>query len=132
MADTLITGTSLVETKTRLDVKPTDTSSEFDFTLTDLTTDGTWRSLDISGIVPEGTQWIILRVWVKDDAADSAIHLNGDGQENGANTVLANTQVANITKAPQHWVKIAPGRLLYYKADNLTWTEIQLKVQGWL
>ena len=131
MAETLITGNTLVESKIKLDIKSTQDSADYDFTLSDLTTDGAWRSLDISNIVPNNTEWIILNVNLKDDAPSSSIQLNGTGLTN-RNRLSIQSQVANVSKEAQGWVKIGSSRLLYYLADSLTFTNINIKITGYV
>lgn len=131
MAETLITGNTLVESKIKLDIKSTQDSADYDFILSDLTTDGAWRSLDISNIVPNNTEWIILNVNLKDDAPSSSIQFNGTGLTN-RNRLSIQSQVANVSKEAQGWVKIGSSRLLYYIADSLTFTNINIKITGYV
>jgi len=131
MADTLITGNTLVESKIKLDIKSTQDSADYDFILSDLTTDGAWRSLDISNIVPNNTEWIILNVNLKDDAPSSSIQFNGIGITN-RNRLTIQSQVANVSTEDQGWVKIGSSRLLYYIADSLTFTNINIKITGYV
>ncbi len=131
MADTLIAGTTLVENIKKVEVKSTIESNTFDFLTVDFTTDGTFKSLDISNIVPEGTEWVIIEGIVKDDVANSKVEFNGTGIAT-VNKFAIETQVANVTNRGNGWVKISSNRLLYYKADNLTFTDLNIKIIGYL
>ncbi len=131
MADTLITGTTLIETKVKVDIKPTEDGASFDFTEADMTTDGTFRSLDISSIVPSGTEWIIVTVNADDNLVDQTLNLNGTGTSN-FNRLTLSTQVANQNIAKHGWIKINPQRLLYYQASSTTWTNINIKIVGYV
>ena len=50
-----------------------------DFGLGDLTTDGTWRDLDLSSIVPDGTTAVAIFIHINDDDANRSICLEKMG-----------------------------------------------------
>ena len=108
----------------------TDTPS-WDFELGDLTTDGTWRDLDLSSIVPEGARYVFLAGRIRDEDAvgsEFGVRKNGDtGIDVRKETSLA---------ALDHWFYIGvscdENRVIEYYAANVTWTRIEFRIQGWL
>lgn len=107
-------------------------NSAYDFTLSDLTTDGTWVDLDLSGIVTKGTKQVHLSVLVKDDAAGSEILFRKNGNVNAYSVGGAVTQVANVANYGDVWVECDVDRVIEYKATNTTFTNIDITVLDWL
>lgn len=103
-----------------------------DVELAALTTDGTWRDLDLSSIAPAGAVAVLLRVRVRDDAAGSELMLRENGNSNGINVAIVNTQVANVTAYADVWVALDSNRVVEYWATNTTWTSIYINVCGWV
>jgi len=102
-----------------------------DFTISDLTTDGTWRTLNFSSIVPSGTKAIVLRVSVKDDATPKQIAFRKKG-----NTNTKNTQAISVTTTNQeiHACLIVPcdsQRRIEYNATSATWDQINIVATGY-
>jgi hypothetical protein len=104
-----------------------------DFTLANLTTDATWRELDLSGIVPSGTKFVYIKVTLEDDAADSILILKklGTGASN-KNSVSCRTMVANISNYIIFFVGCDSNRKIEYYATNVVWTAIYINVLGWV
>jgi hypothetical protein len=102
-----------------------------DFILTDLTTDGTWRDLDLSSIVPAGAKAVYLVINVQDDAASSVLSLRKNGITNDRNKGIIRTQVANIVIDMSMIVSCDSNRVIEYIATNTTWSLIQINVRGW-
>ena len=102
-----------------------------DFTVGDLTTDGAFHELDLSGIVPAGTKAVHIRVVVSDDLISQAFLLRKKGNTNAINTVSAITQVANIAISKDGIVSCSTDRKLEYSATNTTWTWITILVKGY-
>jgi len=127
MADTLLSGTTIVEKETFLMVDRGDPTSP-DFDETTLTTDGTWQTLDLSGIVPAGTKFVYLVVLILDDATDKAISFRKNGNGSVANLPSVRTQVANISNDNQMWVACDDNRIVEYIGTNNTFTQIDLTV----
>ena len=95
------------------------------------TTDGAWHDLDLSSILPAGTFAVLLYVKILDDAAGSYFAVRKNGNSNEINTGIARTQVANIINEAQMTVFVDSGRIVEYKASNLTFTSIDVSVLGW-
>jgi len=107
--------------------------SAFDFTLsgTPLTTDGTWRDLDLSSIVPAGAKLVLFIVYILDDAANSAFGIRKNGNSNAFNSGFCRTQVANIPNYIDMLVPCDTNRVVEYFATSLTWSDIGITVKGW-
>lgn len=104
----------------------------FDINLGNLTTDGTWQTLSLSGIVPADTQFFIARVQILDDAAGSAFEMRKNGNSNDTNVARLITQVANQIIEDSFFVSVDANRAIQYKATNTTWTGINLSVRFFL
>lgn len=105
--------------------------ANWDFDLGDITTDWTWRELDLSGIVPAGVKAVSVIIGVNDDAADSIVHFGKNGNNGGTNETRVMTMVANVTRHVDAIIAVDGDRKIEYKATNTTWTVIELTVKGW-
>lgn len=102
----------------------------FDYTLANFTTDGTWRDLDLSSIVPSGARAVVLRIQIGDNLINQGFSLrqNGDTGYGECNLI---TQVANQYIESQDVVSCDTNRIIEYFAANTTWTTISIYVCGW-
>lgn len=105
--------------------------SAWDWAVSGLTTDGTWRDLDCSSIVPAGAVAIHFKIQIEDDAVARQFGLRKNGNANAHNKVSAMTQVANVTIESEGMVCCDSGRVVEYQATNATWTTINLLIRGW-
>lgn len=103
----------------------------WDFDVDDLTTDGTWRDLDLSSIVPAGATAVHLFVKIRDDNIDRVFLLKEKGNANDYNVTAMRTQVANLYIPYDCIVSCDGNRKLEYWASNITWTQILIIVRGW-
>lgn len=103
----------------------------FDFTVDSFTTDGTWRDLDLSAIVPSGAVLVLLFVQVTDDAVNSWISFRANGNANTINAPSLRTQVANQINEAQIIVPLDAGRVIEYCGKNLAFAAINVVVCGW-
>lgn len=102
-----------------------------DWTVGDFTTDGTWRDLDCSSIVPAGAKFIHFRMVLRDDAVGSGFRLRKKGNSNAVNVFMQYTQVANVYITINEKVPCDSSRFVQYMGDNLTFDTINLTVIGW-
>jgi hypothetical protein len=105
--------------------------SAYDYTVSDFTTDGTWRDKDISGIVGAGKRLVLLRVTINYTVAATAFQLRENGNSNGHNAAVLVTHVANIPLYSDVWVMTDSSGVIEYKGDNVTFTTINVLVRGW-
>lgn len=103
-----------------------------DFVVGDLTTDGTYRDIDLTGIVPRGAKIVRLRVKIEDDAAGRIFFLRKNGNSNTHNVYVVRTQVANVANDANFLIPMDSGEVIEYFASNTTWTTIDLVVTGWM
>lgn len=102
----------------------------YDFVVGDLITDGTWRVLDISSIVPVNAKLIVGRIEVNDNLAGQAVYLRPYGYTNLKNRSSVITQVINMTVVANFSLAIF-DRKIEYMASNTTWTAITIQPSGW-
>lgn len=105
--------------------------SAWDFQIGDLTTDGTWRDLDLSSIVPSGAVAVHLYVLVQDDSANKNIKFRKNGNANNYNVSTVRSIVANQNSQQDIIVSCDSNRIVEYKASNTSWTQIIILVKGW-
>ena len=105
--------------------------SAWDFSVGDLTTDGTWRDLDLSSIVPAGAKAVVIKLLIQDDTADYQFLLRENGNSNTYNILVSRILVADILHADESIVAVDSARKIEYLATNTTWTRIDILVKGW-
>lgn len=104
----------------------------YDWTKTDLITDGTWRDLDCSAIVPASAKAIHFLVFIYDDAANTLFQMREKGNQNVLNKDVLVVQVSNVSNGASFFVTCDQNRVVQYNASNQTWTTISILVRGWL
>lgn len=102
-----------------------------DFRLGDVTTDYTWRDMDLSGIVSVGAKCVLMRVSVKDNVADSLFQFRTDGNSNGLNSGIVRTYVANVWSDLDVKIALPASRIIEYRATNTTFSDLYITVSGW-
>ncbi len=103
-----------------------------DYAVGDFTTDGTWRDLDISGIVPAGAMLVNFRVAIRDDVIDNIFALRTNGQSNGINISVGRIMIADLDHEYSFWVVPDASRVIEYNASNVAWLKINLNIRGWI
>jgi len=106
--------------------------SNVDFQIGDFITDGTWHDLDLSSIVPAGAKAVHLWLNIKDDVAGSQFRIRKKGNINDFNRLSQVTQVSDVYISTDSFVSIDSDRKVQYKGDNVTFTNIQITVRGWI
>lgn len=101
-----------------------------DFTLAagDFTTDGTWRSLSLVGILPRNCCCVRMFILVEDNAVSDLEFRRpgGIGVEAVVSSVLAGKSIGlEVT------INLAGQRRIEYRATSTVWTTIELTVLGW-
>ena len=102
-----------------------------DVTVGDLTTDGNWNDLDLSGIVPAGAKSVALRLVISDNIVGQAVKLRKNGNSNSENIVDHRIQIAN--QVQRHTVIVAcdTNRVIEYFASSTVWSAINIVTAGW-
>ncbi len=102
-----------------------------DFTLGDLTTDGTFQDLDLSSIVPAGAVAVDLTVFVSDNAPNSFILFRKKGNSNISAVKTVRTQSALAGNDGGFTVACDSNRVIQYVTTNTTFSIISITVTGW-
>jgi len=97
----------------------------------DFTTDGTWRDLDLSAIVPAGVRTIHIHCVMNDDVATSEILFREKGNANEVNYLGGPCIVANIWRDIDGIVSCDANRVIQYKGSNVAFAAINLTIRGW-
>jgi len=105
--------------------------SDYDFVKTDLTTDGTWRDLDLSAIVPTTARVVFISAHLEGNGVDWAIRFRKNGNTNEINHGGMETIRANVERHRSSIVQIGSDQIIEYNADNQAWATIDLVVRGW-
>ena len=130
MADQLITGTTLIEKENKVNFRSTGTAT-WDFEVGDLTTDGNMQELDLTTMIPQGTQWVYLRIRVNDGLANQSIAI-GNSNPLTEHRISTATQVADITLEETGFVEVPSNRKLHYFTSNTTFTQLSIKIIGYI
>lgn len=102
-----------------------------DFTVGSFVTDGTWRDLDLSSIVPADAKAVLLRVDVIDNVVASYFEMRKNGNANAINVAIVQTIVANMHHYENFIVKCDSNRVIEYNGSNVAFTGIDVTVRGW-
>lgn len=105
--------------------------SAWDYTQTSLTTDGTWRDLDLTAITTANANFVMLEIQVKDDAVGMTVAFRKKGHTQGYTVKQVFTQVANQF-IQQGLVVPANNGVIQYYGSNTTFANINLIVSGWM
>ena len=103
----------------------------YDFAKEDLTIDGAWHDLDLSGIVPVCAKAVLLIGHVEGNAVDWKMNFREKGNVNEVNHADMETIRANVTRHRSLIVAVDTNRVIQYNADNEAWTHLDLAVRGW-
>lgn len=103
-----------------------------DFEAGDLTIDGSFHDLDLSGIIDAGAVLVLIHVVMLGDAADKEVTMLPTGNDSNYAAVQCQTQVANVRRDCQMWVEPDGDRKTRYKVESATWAQLSFTVQGWV
>jgi len=103
-----------------------------DFVVGDLTTDWTWRDLDLSAIVPVNAIAVHIVAIVRDDNAIS----NFQFRKNGFTTEINISRIATQSNLASMYMDVIQpcdaDRVIEYRATNTTFSTISIYVRGWI
>lgn len=103
----------------------------YDFTEATMTTDGTWRDMDLSAIVPSGAKAVTLRISAQDGAVSNYVRFREKGNTNAYNVSMVRTQAIDVYANADVVIKLGPARVIEYYGSNTTFTNIGVLVKGW-
>jgi len=103
----------------------------WDKTVSDFTTDYTWRDLDLSANCGTGVKLLHLRIQINDDAVQRNLEFRKNGNSGLYNVSVIQNQVANVTISQDMFVMCDANGIIEYRATSTVWTTINLCVRGW-
>ena len=107
----------------------------YDFTLSDFTTDGTWKigssALDLSSIVDSDAKAVLLNIAIIDDAINKSLILRKSGSDNNYSQGVITTQVANQIIYSDVVIEYNSDQKIEYQCSNTTFSGIYVVVKGW-
>ena len=104
--------------------------SAWDFEEGVLTTDDTWRDLDLSSIVPAGATQVLIGGYIADDVLGTYFQLRENGNSDGYNAFTLTTQVANVGIEINALVSLDSNRVIEYLGKTVAFV-IKIVVRGW-
>jgi hypothetical protein len=107
--------------------------ADADYEVGDLTTDNTWRDLDLGTdvSVPVGTKAVLLYIALIDNVVGVRIRFRKNGNSNEKAVGAIRLQVANIEVNGDVVVPCDSDRIIEYQASNVGFNLIQITVKGW-
>jgi len=105
--------------------------SSYDYAKEDLTIDGAWHDMDLSGIVPAGAKAVFIIGHLQGNGADWTIMFRKKGNVNEVNHGGMETLRANVERHRSSIIALDTNRVIQYKVDNQAWTTLDLAVRGW-
>lgn len=105
--------------------------ADYDYAKEDLTIDGAWHDLDLSGIVQEKAKAVFILGHLEGPAVDWKIQFRKNGNANEIVHGGMETLRAGIERHRSSIVALDDNRVIEYKADNENWTTLSIAVKGW-
>lgn len=102
-----------------------------DFAIGDLTADGAWHDLDLSGIVPTDQRFVLLAVVIANSSINRLLQIRKKGNANIPNASIQNIQVANVALSSDCTNPISQDGFLEYNLTAGGWIIINITVKGW-
>lgn len=103
----------------------------FDFQVGDLTKDGAWHDLDLSGILPAGARAVHLRISIISVATGQVVKFRENGNANEINIARAKVVSNSFSMEYDIIVALDPAGVIEYWATNAAWAQIDICVAGW-
>lgn len=100
-----------------------------DFDETDLTLDSTWRTLDLSSIIPSDATLVLLRGYIVDTVATDDLYFREPGNSNSAN--VARLRAGANFNAVNDMLVMSSGQEIEYNGASGASPSIELVVGGW-
>lgn len=103
----------------------------YDYAKEDLTIDGAWHDLNLSGIVPVGAKAVFILGHLQGNDIDWHIMFRKKGNVNEVNHGGMETIRANVERHRSSIVALDADRKIQYKVDNENWDTLDLAVRAW-
>lgn len=105
--------------------------AQYDFTFVDFNKDGSWHDLDLSGIIPLNTKWIVFKCRIKASAMGNTLLFRKKGYTNVRTPVQFDVQAINNEIAATYLIPVSTDRMISYNCD-VDYTVIDFVVCGWV
>ena len=104
--------------------------ASYDWTEASLTSDSTWRDLDLSSIVPEGTRWVLLGVILH----YGEIRFREDGNSNAINRAQVTDRNEDVAEdvTQDVWVAVKDQTIEYWANSGGGAYSVDIVVRGWV
>jgi len=102
-----------------------------DFTTDNFIKDTTWRSLDLSGIIPAGTKAVLLVCDFRSTIGARRVRFRTHGNSNIYNISHCRNPMADLNYAYDITVPTDGHRQIEYNVTAATYPELSLTVKGW-
>ena len=103
----------------------------YDFTLANLTLDGPFHDLDVSGIVPEGATAVLFSFWGDSTDVPLSFVIQRKGGDAGGQEWRVTTQIAHVPVSHDGVVVCPDDRILEYRGTGFVWDFVGVRVKGW-
>jgi len=103
-----------------------------DFTVGNFICDAAWHDLDLSSICPKNTKMVLLGIFLNASELGRRAKFRTKGYVNEINIVTVVTQTAYNDYPQDFWVVPDINCKIQYWLSNVTWTDIDLVVRGWI
>ncbi len=102
-----------------------------DFNTGDFIKDGTWRDLDLSGVVPENAKGVSLALSLRATAIRKDFSLRTNGNVNTFNIANMRIAVADVVHYANKTVAVDADRKIEYKITDEDVNFVRLVIKGW-
>jgi len=103
----------------------------YDYAKEDLTIDGTWHDMDLSGIVSAKAKAVFIIGHLQGNGIDWTIMFRKKGNVNEVVHGGMETIRANVERHRSSIVALDDNRVIQYKIDNQAWDILDLAVKAW-
>ena len=108
---------------------PRGDAAAIDFVLGDLTDNGAYNDLDLSGVVPVGAVAVLLRVGLQGDSNNKKARFRRNGNSNDHTVSVQETVVADVNQYAEHVIACDANRIIEYKLNTVDGCNIW--ILGW-
>lgn len=105
--------------------------TDYDFLRADFTTDGTWRALDLSTIVPKNAIAVIISLYIKSASGNVSVNFRKKGNSNERSISRQYTQALNQAIILQSIISLNTDAVIEYKIDDVVWDFLNFSILGW-
>jgi len=106
-------------------------ASGHDWSLGDLTMDGSWHDLDLSSIVPQYANAVLLRIESNNAFVATLFQLRTKGNANAHNVARYLTAQGGIEDYTSLIVAPDPDRVIEYFGSGVGWNSFDIIIGGW-